>query len=78
MNNNKFLMILDQSQIEILNKWIGKINENHFNEECEPPGFEITISFCGPYGQHATAKSGSSSIDLGEVECNPQPIGWRL
>lgn len=69
---------LNSQQIDQVNRWIGEINMAHRQEECEPPGFEIVISFVGPWGQSAEAKCGSATLDLGDVVCNPPPAGWCL
>ncbi len=35
--------------------------------DCEPSGYELLISVCGPYGADASLRIGSSYHDLGEV-----------
>lgn len=69
---------LNSQQIDQVNHWVGEINMAHLREECEPPGFEIIISFAGPWGQFAQARCGSSVLDLGDVVCDPPPKGWCL
>ena len=77
-HNNAFSIHLTQAQVDQVNAWIGAINSAHLGEECEPPGFELVVSFAGPYGQWVTAQCGSSRLELGEVTCEPMPGGWAL
>lgn len=74
----RLVIQLNAQQIDQMNRWIGEINMAHLKEECEPPGFEIVISFAGPWGQFAEAKCGSAVLDLGDVVCHPPPAGWCL
>jgi hypothetical protein len=79
MENREYLNIrLNEIQIAKINEWIGKNKLAHFKEECEPPGFDVIITFAGPWGEFASAKCGSSIIELGEVECDPPVASWCL
>jgi hypothetical protein len=77
-SKNALSINFSAAQILKINDWIGKINFAHLHEESQPPGFEIVISFAGPFGQWADAVCGSEKIELGEVEIVPRPIGWRI
>ena len=35
--------------------------------DCEPSGYELVISVCGPYGADASVRIGSTYYDLGDV-----------
>ena len=35
--------------------------------DCEPSGYELVISVCGPYGADASVRIGSTHYDLGDV-----------
>ena len=70
---------LTGEQVRRVNEWIGPINVAHFREECLPPGFEIVISFAGPIGYWASARSDAKTIDLGNVVLTPCHDGsWGL
>lgn len=70
---------LTAEQVKLVNEWIGPINVAHFDEGCLPPGFEIVISFAGPYGCRASARSCGEELELGEVEISPEHNGsWCL
>lgn len=69
---------LSATQISKINDWMGKINVAHLNEECLPPGFEIVISFAGPFGHWADAVCEDKKLELGEVEITPPPMGWGI
>ena len=74
----KLIIQLNSQQIDQVNRWLKEISRTHIMEECEPPGFEIAVSFAGPWGQFAEAKCGSDVLDLGDVVCHPSPKGWGL
>jgi hypothetical protein len=69
---------LSASQISRINSWIYEINIAHSKEECLPPGFELVISFAGPFGHWADAVCGDIKLELGEVEITPAPVGWGI
>ena len=72
------MITISPQQIEHLRALVEPINLAHFNEECEPPGYSILISFGGPYGNVAVGRCGDQTVDLGEVGVHPAQNGWIL
>ena len=69
---------LTEQQVQTVNAWIGEINCAHFEEESLPPGFDLIVSFGGPWGVSAIARSGNSELQLGEVSVIPSVSNWVL
>jgi hypothetical protein len=67
---------LSAEQVRTLREFIGRINTEHMEAECQPPGYSIVIGFAGPLGCDAVAKCGSQSVDLGEVQVSPEQNNW--
>jgi hypothetical protein len=57
---------LNPEQQRRLFEWAAKVTKAHVDAGCEPPGYELVISF-GPLENLAQAHSGTASLDLGEV-----------
>lgn len=69
---------ISPAQVQLLRELVEPINLAHFNEECEPPGYSIVISFGGPYSNEAVCRCGNQSIDLGEVAVHPPQNAWTV
>lgn len=69
---------ISPAQVQLLRELVEPINLAHFNEECEPPGYSIVISFGGPYGNEAVGRCGNQSIDLGAVAVHPPQNAWTV
>ena len=61
------IQLSKQQQTDLL-EWSAKINWAHFEEECEPPGYDLVISVSHIGENYAEARCGSQVLDLGEVE----------
>lgn len=61
------IRLSNQKQSELL-AWSAKINWAHFEEECEPPGYELAIFISHIGENYAEARCGSKTLDLGEVD----------
>lgn len=61
-------IVLSAVQESRLLGWVGLKMSEQLESGCEPSGYELVVSVCGPYGASATARIGKLSIDLGEVE----------
>lgn len=72
------LITISPEQVQLLRELVEPINLAHFNEECEPPGYSILISFGGPYGNNAVGRCGNQTVDLGEVAVHPAQNAWTL
>lgn len=58
---------LSKKQQHDLLVWSGRITAAHFEEECEPPGYDLNISVTS-LGASAEARCGPEMLDLGDVE----------
>lgn len=72
------LITISPEQIERMRELIEPINLAHFNDDCEPPGYSILMSFCGPYGNFAVGRCGNQTVDLGEFLVHPAQNAWTL
>ncbi len=72
------LITISPEQVQRLRELVEPINRAHFNEECEPPGYSISISFYGPYGNDAVGWCGKQSVNLGEVLVHPAQHAWTV
>ena len=59
---------LSDDQAARLLAWIRQINLAHHQEECVPPGFDLVVTFSGPFGEWAEARCGGNTLDLGDVQ----------
>lgn len=69
---------LSPEQVALMRAFVAPINAAHVEEECEPPGFTIAVTFVGPYGNFAVGQCGAQTIDLGEVDTAPVQGSWSL
>lgn len=69
---------ISPEQVQLLRELVEPINLAHVDEECEPPGYSISISFCGPYGNYAMGRCGNQTVDLGELVVHPAQNAWTL
>ena len=70
------LITISPEQIQRLRELVEPVNLAHLNEECEPPGYSILISFGGPYGTVAEGRCWSQTVGLGEIEVHPAQYFW--
>jgi hypothetical protein len=70
------VITLSNDQVEQVRGFVGQINVANFNEECEPPGYDIVISFVGPYGTMGRARCEGNAIELGEIHVSPAQYFW--
>jgi hypothetical protein len=61
-------IVLSAIQEGRLLEWVGLRMSEQVESGCEPSGYELVVSVCGPYGASATARIGKLAIELGEVE----------
>lgn len=59
---------LSREQTKSLLKWARKITTAHIDADCEPPGYDLHIAIGGGYPSSVEAISGSSRLDLGDVD----------
>lgn len=59
---------LSREQTACLLEWVGKITTAHVEADCEPPGYYLRIAVGAGYPSSIEATSGSSRLDLGDVE----------
>ena len=62
------IIALSHEQQNRLLEWMKSITKAHVDSDCMPPGYVLEISFDGAFGADACAVSGSSRLQLGEVE----------
>jgi len=67
---------LSDEQVKLLHDFIVPINHAHLDEQCEPPGYSIEISFAGPYGCDAVGRCGGRTVELGPVSVQPDQPHW--
>ena len=69
MNTSKILCLrLTPEQTTRLLSWAREWAEREVEADCEPSGYALTIDVGGPCACTATARKGSSQIDLGAVD----------
>lgn len=61
-------IVLSAVQESQLLEWVGLRMSEQLESGCEPSGYELLVSVCGPCGASATARIGKVSMDLGDVE----------
>ncbi len=53
---NGVQICLTKEQVDRINAWIGETPFAHYKEESIPPGFDLVVSFAGPFGAYAVAR----------------------
>ena len=61
------LIELSKEQEERLFELVREKTRNEAEAFCEPSGYELLISVCGPYGADASVRIGSIWHELGDV-----------
>jgi hypothetical protein len=61
------LIELSKDQEESLFELVRAKTRAEAEADCEPSGYELVISVCGPYGADASVRIGSTYYDLGDV-----------
>ena len=59
---------LSKDQEERLFDLVRAKTSDEVEASCEPSGYELRISVCGPYGAAASVVLGTAHHDLGEVQ----------
>lgn len=59
---------LSKEQEERMFELVRAKTSDEVEASCEPGGYELRISVCGPYGADASVVLGSVRHDLGEVQ----------
>ena len=59
---------LSREQTTCLLAWSRKITTAHVEADCEPPGYYLKVSVGAGFPSSIEATSGSSRLDLGDVE----------
>lgn len=66
--SNTLCLRLTPEQTASLLSWAREWTAREVEADCEPSGYTLTIEVGGPDACTATARKGSSQIDLGEVD----------
>lgn len=61
-------IVLSALQEARLLEWVGLRMAAQVGTDCEPSGYELVISVCGPYGASEAVRIGTLDLELGEVE----------
>ena len=61
------LIELSKEQEERLFELVRQKTFNEVEAFCEPSGYALLISICGPYGADSSVRIGSFSHELGDV-----------
>lgn len=59
---------LSKEQEERLFELVRAKTSDEVEASCEPSGYELRISVCGPYGAAASVVLGTAHHDLGEAQ----------
>lgn len=65
-------IVLSTVQEARLLEWVGLRMAKEVEADCEPSGYELVISVCGPYGASAAVRVGTLNLELGEVEVHTE------